>query len=195
MDESIQVSCIIDKLPLSSKDFKHTLKHLKEELTLIELGSHLHTKESLRVKKSDKPKGNNVAGPLVVNMVEHNNSSRYNDNKGTRKHHDTIANPNKKPKVICWKCGKPGHLKRITKLEEEVTLIVVDSSQYMRSEASLGAYPNQLAAIDLYCDAKLQSNPKNAIGLYTMGGIGLHISYLEPTSDVDKIMAHLNKGA
>nr|GEU90771.1 zinc finger, CCHC-type [Tanacetum cinerariifolium] len=90
MDESIQVSCIIDKLPLSWKDFKHILKHLKKELTLIELGSHLRIKESLRVQESDKP---------------------YNDNKGKRKHHNTRANPNKKPKVTCWKCGKPGHLK------------------------------------------------------------------------------------
>nr|GEW31843.1 zinc finger, CCHC-type [Tanacetum cinerariifolium] len=48
----------------------------EEELTLIELGSHLRIKESLRVQDSDKPKGNNVAGPSVVNMVEHNNSSR-----------------------------------------------------------------------------------------------------------------------
>ncbi|GKA21724.1 zinc finger, CCHC-type containing protein [Tanacetum coccineum] len=31
---------------------------------------------------NDKPKGNNVAGPSVVNMVEHNNSSKYNDKKG-----------------------------------------------------------------------------------------------------------------
>ncbi|GJU47592.1 zinc finger, CCHC-type containing protein [Tanacetum coccineum] len=76
MDKAIQVSCIIDKLLPSWKDFKHTLKHLKEELTLIELGSHLHIKESLRVQDSDKPKGNNVAGPLIVNMVEHNNFSR-----------------------------------------------------------------------------------------------------------------------
>ncbi|GKG11717.1 zinc finger, CCHC-type containing protein, partial [Tanacetum coccineum] len=45
-------------------------------------------------------------------MVEHNNASRYKDNKGKRKHHDTRANPNKKPKVTCWKCGKPGHLKK-----------------------------------------------------------------------------------
>ncbi|GJV87349.1 zinc finger, CCHC-type containing protein [Tanacetum coccineum] len=112
MDESIQVSCIIDKLPPSWKDFKHTLKHLKEELTLIELGSHLRIEESLRAQDNDKPKGNNVVGPSVVNMVEHNNSSRYNDNKGKRKHHDTRANPNKKPKVTCWKCGKPGHLKK-----------------------------------------------------------------------------------
>ncbi|GKF56578.1 hypothetical protein Tco_0166918, partial [Tanacetum coccineum] len=41
MDEAIQVSCIIDKLPSSWKDFKHTLKHQKEELTFVELGSHL----------------------------------------------------------------------------------------------------------------------------------------------------------
>nr|GEX64505.1 reverse transcriptase domain-containing protein [Tanacetum cinerariifolium] len=112
IDESIQVSCIIDKLPPSWKDFKHTLKHLKEELTLIELGSHLRIEKSLRVHDSDKPKGNNVVGPSVVNMVEHNNSSRYNDNKSKRKHYDTRANPNKKSKVTCWKCGKPRHLKK-----------------------------------------------------------------------------------
>ncbi|GKA97325.1 zinc finger, CCHC-type containing protein [Tanacetum coccineum] len=113
MDESIQVSCIIDKLTSSWKDFKHTLKYLKKELTLVELGSHLRIEESLRMQDSDKPKDNNVFGPLVVNMVENNNSSRYNDNKGKRKYHDnTKADPNKKSKVTCWKCGKPGHLKK-----------------------------------------------------------------------------------
>nr|GFA75261.1 zinc finger, CCHC-type [Tanacetum cinerariifolium] len=92
-------------------DFKRTLKHLKEELTLIELGSHMRIEESLRAHDNNKPKGNNVDGPSVVNMVEHNNSSRYNDNRGKRKHHDTKADPNKKPKVTCWKCEKPKHLK------------------------------------------------------------------------------------
>ncbi|GKF63156.1 hypothetical protein Tco_0186604, partial [Tanacetum coccineum] len=47
----------------------------------IQLGSHLRIKESLRVQDSDKLKDNNVNGPLGVNMVEHNNSSWYNDNK------------------------------------------------------------------------------------------------------------------
>ncbi|GJX15702.1 zinc finger, CCHC-type containing protein [Tanacetum coccineum] len=62
---------------------------------------------------SDKPKGNNIAGPLVVNMVEHNNSSMYNDKKGKRKRHDnTRANPNKKAKLTCCKCGKISHIKR-----------------------------------------------------------------------------------
>ncbi|GKA61145.1 zinc finger, CCHC-type containing protein, partial [Tanacetum coccineum] len=65
MDEAIQVSCIIDKLPPSWKYFKHTLKHLKEELTLLELGSHLRIEESRKMQDSDKLKGNNVAGPSV----------------------------------------------------------------------------------------------------------------------------------
>ncbi|GJW01623.1 zinc finger, CCHC-type containing protein [Tanacetum coccineum] len=113
MDDAIQVSCIIDKLPPSWKNFKHTLKHLKEELTLVELENHLRIEEYLRVQDSNKPKGNNVVGPSVVNMVEHNNSSRYNDNKGKRKHHDNKrADPNKKAKSTCWKCGKTGHIKR-----------------------------------------------------------------------------------
>ncbi|GKG43939.1 zinc finger, CCHC-type containing protein, partial [Tanacetum coccineum] len=66
------------------------------------------------MQDSDKPKVNNVVGPSVVNMVELNNSSWYNDNKGKRKHHDNTkqADPNKKSKVTCWKCGKPGHLKK-----------------------------------------------------------------------------------
>ncbi|GJY23247.1 zinc finger, CCHC-type containing protein [Tanacetum coccineum] len=76
MDKAIQVSCIINKLPHTWKGFKHTLKHIKEELTLVKLDSHLHINESLRVQDSNKPKGNNVVAPLVVNMVEHNNSFR-----------------------------------------------------------------------------------------------------------------------
>ncbi|GKF23563.1 zinc finger, CCHC-type containing protein [Tanacetum coccineum] len=65
------------------------------------------------IQDSDKPKSNNVAGPSVVNMVEYNNSSRYNDKKGKRKHHDnTRADPNKKARPTCWKCGKTGHIKR-----------------------------------------------------------------------------------
>ncbi|GJT71928.1 zinc finger, CCHC-type containing protein [Tanacetum coccineum] len=59
------VSCIIEKLPFSWKDFKHTLKHLKEELTLFELGSHLRIEESLRAQDSDKPKDSNVVGPQL----------------------------------------------------------------------------------------------------------------------------------
>nr|GEU35962.1 zinc finger, CCHC-type [Tanacetum cinerariifolium] len=50
MDESISVSCVIDKLPPSWEDFKHSLKH----------------DESLRVQESDEGKGKEVAGPSVT---------------------------------------------------------------------------------------------------------------------------------
>ncbi|GJZ81209.1 zinc finger, CCHC-type containing protein [Tanacetum coccineum] len=56
--------------------FQAHLETFEEELTLVELGSHLRIEKSLRMQDSDKLKGNNVVGPLVVNMVEHNNSSR-----------------------------------------------------------------------------------------------------------------------
>nr|GEX13657.1 zinc finger, CCHC-type [Tanacetum cinerariifolium] len=41
-------------IPPSWKDFKHTLKHNKEELTLVELGSHLCIEESLKVQGNEK---------------------------------------------------------------------------------------------------------------------------------------------
>ncbi|GKE19897.1 hypothetical protein Tco_1431409 [Tanacetum coccineum] len=113
MDKAISVSCVIDKLLPSWKDFKHTLKHKKEELTLVELGDHLRIEELLKALEIDRPKRNNVVGTSVVNMAEHNNSTIYNDNKGIHKHHDnTKADPSKKSKLTCWKCGKTRHLKR-----------------------------------------------------------------------------------
>ncbi|GJX84552.1 zinc finger, CCHC-type containing protein [Tanacetum coccineum] len=56
MDESIQVSYIIEKLPPSWKDFKHALKHLKEELTLVELGiiNALRSPSKCRIMTSQK---------------------------------------------------------------------------------------------------------------------------------------------
>nr|GEZ05783.1 hypothetical protein [Tanacetum cinerariifolium] len=42
-----------------------------------------------------------------------NKSSKYSDNKGKCKHHDnTRADPNKKAKPTCWKCGKTCHIKK-----------------------------------------------------------------------------------
>nr|GEX18098.1 zinc finger, CCHC-type [Tanacetum cinerariifolium] len=83
MDDSISVSSIIDKLPLSWKDFKHTLKHGKDDLSLVQLSSHLRIEESLMAQDSDKGMGKEVVGPSV-NMT----------------------------KLECWKCGKTGHFKR-----------------------------------------------------------------------------------
>nr|GEU78714.1 zinc finger, CCHC-type [Tanacetum cinerariifolium] len=50
-------------------DFKHTLKHGKDDLSLVQLGSHLHIEESLRAHDNDKGKGKEVGGPSV-NMTD-----------------------------------------------------------------------------------------------------------------------------
>ncbi|GJU56722.1 hypothetical protein Tco_1234488 [Tanacetum coccineum] len=69
MDSSISVSSIFDKLPPSWKDFKHNLKHGKNDLSLVQLDSHLRIEESLRAQESDKGKGKEVGRPSV-NMTE-----------------------------------------------------------------------------------------------------------------------------
>nr|GEV06721.1 hypothetical protein [Tanacetum cinerariifolium] len=96
----LNVSCVVDKLPSSWKDFKYTLIHKKEELTLVEFGSHLRIAELLRAWEIDKPKSKTVVGTSVVNMAKQNNSTMYNDNKGKCKHLDnTKADPSKKAVV------------------------------------------------------------------------------------------------
>ncbi|GJQ99731.1 zinc finger, CCHC-type containing protein [Tanacetum coccineum] len=115
MDESISVSSVIDKLPPSWKDFKHSLKHGKDDLSLVQLGSHLRIEESLRAQESDKGKGKEVAGPSM-NMLEEDGKNKNNkQNKGKKrgfKDNNGGSGSNKKPKLECWKCGKTDHFKR-----------------------------------------------------------------------------------
>lgn len=115
MDEAISVAMIIDKLPPSWKEFKHTLKHNKEELTLVQLGSHFRIEEALKNQELDNnPKGKNQVGSSV-NMVEgesSKNSNKFKNNKRKTKGCNDKSGHFKKPKLECWKCGKPGHLKK-----------------------------------------------------------------------------------
>nr|GEW24914.1 hypothetical protein [Tanacetum cinerariifolium] len=50
-------------------DFKHTLKHSKDDFSLVQLGSHLCIEESLRAQDSDKGKGKEVGGPYVNSPI------------------------------------------------------------------------------------------------------------------------------
>ncbi|GJX09535.1 hypothetical protein Tco_0199394 [Tanacetum coccineum] len=84
MDESISVSSIIDKLPPSWKDFKNTLKHGKDDLSLVQLGSHLRIEESLRAQESNKGKGKEVAG-TSVNMTKEGKNKNNKQNKGKKR--------------------------------------------------------------------------------------------------------------
>ncbi|GJW32360.1 probable serine/threonine-protein kinase WNK11 [Tanacetum coccineum] len=103
----IQVSSIIDKLPPSWKDFKHMLKHNKDELSLVQLGSHFRIEETLRMKESEKVKGKDIVGSSSMNMVECDKNKKNNKNsKGNkRKFHDKKDDSNKKSKMddeIAW---------------------------------------------------------------------------------------------
>nr|GFA55772.1 hypothetical protein [Tanacetum cinerariifolium] len=96
------------------KDFKHTLKHGKDDLSLVQLGSHLRIEESLRAQDSDKGKGKEVGGPSV-NMTEDGGKNKHHkQNKGKKRSNENNSGSgsNKKPKLKCWKCGKTGHFKR-----------------------------------------------------------------------------------
>ncbi|KAL0302374.1 UNVERIFIED_CONTAM: Retrovirus-related Pol polyprotein from transposon TNT 1-94 [Sesamum angustifolium] len=63
-------------------------KKFVEELSLVQLGSHLRIEESLRAQENDKPKGKDVVGSSSVNMVEDRRATKTNDKKGTRKDDD-----------------------------------------------------------------------------------------------------------
>nr|GEX32093.1 zinc finger, CCHC-type [Tanacetum cinerariifolium] len=114
MGESIFVSSIIDKLPPSWKDFKHTLKHDKDDLSLVKLGSHLRIEESLRAQDSDNGKGKEVGGPSVNMTEEGGKNKHHKQNKGKKRSNENNSgsSSNKKPKLECWMCSKTGQFKR-----------------------------------------------------------------------------------
>nr|GEV18837.1 zinc finger, CCHC-type [Tanacetum cinerariifolium] len=95
-------------------DFKHTLKHGKDDLSLVQLGSHLRIDESIRAQDSDKSKGKKVGGHSV-NMTEEGGKNKYHkQNKGKKRSNKNNSGSSsyKKPKLECWKCGKTSHFKR-----------------------------------------------------------------------------------
>nr|GEW24522.1 hypothetical protein [Tanacetum cinerariifolium] len=114
MDEAISVAVIIDKFPPSRKEFKHGLKNKKEELNLVQLGSHLRVEEGLRNQKLDNnPKGKNQIASSSNNMAERDGAKNSNNNKNKRTFKsgdDKFAN--KKGTITCWKCKKAGHMKK-----------------------------------------------------------------------------------
>nr|GEZ83506.1 hypothetical protein [Tanacetum cinerariifolium] len=62
-------------------DFKHTLKHDKDYLPLVQLGIHLRIEESLRAQDSDKGKGKEVGGPSVNMTQEGGKNKHHKQNK------------------------------------------------------------------------------------------------------------------
>ncbi|GJV52981.1 hypothetical protein Tco_1448722, partial [Tanacetum coccineum] len=99
MNESISVSSVIDKLPPFWKDFKHTLKHDKDDLSLVQLGSHLRIEKSLKAQDSDKGKGKEVGGPSV-NMTEEGKNKHNKQNKGKKRSNENNSGSNSNKKQV-----------------------------------------------------------------------------------------------
>ncbi|XP_071699337.1 26S proteasome non-ATPase regulatory subunit 4 homolog [Rutidosis leptorrhynchoides] len=73
---------------------------------------------------------------------------------------------------------------------EETLMICIDNSMYMRVYDPY-RYGLQLDCIRLYCRLKLESNPKNTIGILTMGTFD-DDNLVCPTSDIDTLLYHLS---
>ena len=111
LDENFAVSSIIDKLPLSWKEAKHLLKHSKEEMNLVQLGSHLRIEEEF--KMNEKGKKSEDKSAHSVNTMEAGKGKGGKRVKKRKRFGEPKPTASKKPKIKgdCWKCGKPGHMK------------------------------------------------------------------------------------
>ncbi|GJZ55961.1 hypothetical protein Tco_0611154 [Tanacetum coccineum] len=110
MDDSIPVFNYNDKLPpILGSIINNTLKHGKDDLSLVQLGSHLRIEESLRAHDSDKGKGKEVGGPSV-NMTE------------------------EESKVVMWKCGQDwSTTKGIAVVVKRITQMLVVREKGLRT--------------------------------------------------------------
>ncbi|CAM8948438.1 unnamed protein product [Rhodiola kirilowii] len=94
MDEAISVSSIIDKLPPTWKYFRRTLKHKKEEMSLVELTKELRMEEELCVREKDTMELDENSPK--VNVMEAS-SQKMNKNKGKKRpNYYASKGPNKK---------------------------------------------------------------------------------------------------
>ncbi|GJV92948.1 FRIGIDA-like protein 3 [Tanacetum coccineum] len=120
-------SSIIDKLPPSWKDFKHSLKHNKEELSLVQLGGPFRIEESLRVEESGKGKGKEIVGSSSVIMIEDGKNKNNNkNNKGKKKKNDAMQSRD----VAFWK----------EEINDEMDSII-ENNTWILSDVPLGCKP------------------------------------------------------
>ncbi|XP_071707449.1 uncharacterized protein [Rutidosis leptorrhynchoides] len=76
---------------------------------------------------------------------------------------------------------------------EEAIMICIDNSRWMTFFDNRYSFKLQLNCVRSYCRAKFKCNPKNVIGILTIGTED-NDNLLEPTSDLDKILGHLKNG-
>ncbi|GJS10138.1 hypothetical protein Tco_0366934 [Tanacetum coccineum] len=95
MDESISVSSIIDQTSNPhGMIFQLTLKTHKDELSLVQLGSHFRIEETLRAEESGKGKGKEIDGSSSLNMIEDDDVFAFGGL--------TLVQPFHALSVCCW---------------------------------------------------------------------------------------------
>ncbi|CAM8900205.1 unnamed protein product [Rhodiola kirilowii] len=164
MDEVISVSSIINKLPPAWKDFRRTLKHKKEEISLVELAKELRMEEELCVREKDTMEVD--TNLPKVNVLE-TSSQRMNKNKGKKRPNEYASKgPNKKHPSkgnVCWICGKVGHFKRDCRVGKGKTEKAQDNTfgtknQEQKSQGQKLLVLNLETKIDTYSNVDYVSN-------------------------------------
>ncbi|KAK9094833.1 hypothetical protein Scep_026302 [Stephania cephalantha] len=101
------------------KEFKRTLKHKKDDISLDELANHLRVEEDCRMRENEKERecsgdfkgacdGATKFKKPFLNRP--NKPGGFKKPAGSGKPNNQNQNQ-KKQKVTCWFCGKDGHLK------------------------------------------------------------------------------------
>ncbi|CAM8905246.1 unnamed protein product [Rhodiola kirilowii] len=164
MDEAISVSSIIDKLPPAWKDFRRTLKHKKEDISLVELAKELRLEEELRVREKDAMEVD--TNLPKVNVLE-TSSQKVNKNKGKKRPNEYASKgPNKKHPTkgnVCWTCGKAGHFKRDCRVgkgksEKAQGNAVGNKNQEQKSQGQKNLISSLETKLDTYSNIDYVSN-------------------------------------
>nr|GEY41148.1 hypothetical protein [Tanacetum cinerariifolium] len=110
---------------------------LNDDMSLVQLSSHLRIEESLRAQDNDKGKGKQVGGPSVNMTEEGGKNKHHKQNKGKKQSNENNSGfgSNKKPKLECWKCGKTGHFKRDCRIGKKNNADVVGSGKGSKDQS------------------------------------------------------------
>ena len=110
LSETFQVATIIEKLPLTWKDFKNYLKHKRKEMSIEYLIIRLRIEE---YNKGFEKKGAHNLGKTKANFVEHGQGFKFKkaNNKGKGSNLGPKGGISKKKKFQgkCFNYGKQGH--------------------------------------------------------------------------------------
>jgi len=107
MDETIVVSCIIDKLPPSWKDYKKSLRNKKEDMNLEDLLAQIQLEQQSRIQEREGEERSHD-----VHMVAGNKRKRESYGNQSKKQKKSSDKQKKTDSKGCWRCRKPGHFKR-----------------------------------------------------------------------------------